>query len=99
MRLLLFFDLPTHTPAHRKAYAAFKKELKKLRFHRLQYSVYVRHCMDAHRGDLLKKVLRLVPKQGDIKIIPLADGTYERMTHVQEGRRRPHHPPAPLLVW
>ena len=98
MWILLFFDLPTHHAAHRKAYSMFKKTLKKLRFHRLQYSVYVRYTAD-NQDSIIKKVLNVAPREGDIKMIPIPNQAYQKLIHLQNGQQRNHSWKASLLFW
>jgi CRISPR/Cas system-associated protein endoribonuclease Cas2 len=42
--LIAMFDLPVDTPAQRRAYARFRKDLLEDGFTMMQYSVYQRHC-------------------------------------------------------
>ncbi len=100
MWLFLFFDLPTHTASHRQAYRTFKKELKKLRFHRLQYSVYIRcvtHAATSNR--ILEKIASISPKNGKIQVITVPDAAYQRMMHLEDGQQRNHAWSASMLFW
>lgn len=82
MWIFTFFDLPTETEGHRRAYNLFRKSLLKDGFTMLQYSVYIRHCssweaMEAH----IKKVERVLPKEGKISILPVTDKQFENIRH------------------
>lgn len=65
MRVIIFFDLPTGTPAERKAYMQFRKYLLNAGYDMLPYSVYVR--IAGSRDDaqhMLGIVKRICPAKG-----------------------------------
>lgn len=100
MWIFICFDLPTHTSAHRKAYAHFKKELKKHHFRRMQYSVYVRHCTTKQLPKFHSKLIQKVPSEGDIMALQVSDHTYQQMIHIQNGQPMPTAlPSSPLTLW
>ncbi len=47
MRMLVFFDLPTETPADRRNYRHFRRKLIENGFYMLQKSVYCRMLINA----------------------------------------------------
>jgi len=65
MWVFALFDLPVTATVERKEYARFRKELKRLGFTMLQYSVYARYCHSRESKDsFLNKVQALVPDKG-----------------------------------
>ncbi len=60
MRLILFFDLPQKTKEDKYNYQKFSKNLKKLGFIRVQFSVYSRLCIDRNVASSLMKNIKLV---------------------------------------
>lgn len=77
MWLFVFFDLPTNTKKERKAYALFRKRLRKDGFTMLQYSVYIRHCPSGENADVHeKRVRKMLPPAGNISILRITDKQY-----------------------
>ncbi|MEM9569809.1 MAG: CRISPR-associated endonuclease Cas2 [Bacteroidota bacterium] len=100
MWILLFFDLPTRTAAHRRAYKEFRKELKKQHFRRLQYSVYARHVAAKNSAHITTQMCELFPKRGDMRIIRIADQQYHQSIHIHHSQRiAVHLSLVPLLTW
>lgn len=83
MWLFVFFDLPTSTREYRRVYSAFRKRIQEDGFNMLQYSVYTRHC--ASRESMLahiKRVKKLVPKEGQVTILQITDKQYSGMVNI-----------------
>lgn len=98
MWVVAMFDLPTDTKAARKAYASFRKGLLKDGFTMMQYSVYIRHCAsDANAAVHCERVRRILPPDGEVRILTITDKQFGRM-RVYWGKRRKPLPPAPAQV-
>jgi hypothetical protein len=52
MWVIAMFDLPTETPAARRAYSQFRKHLLEDGFTMMQFSVYARHCANIENSDM-----------------------------------------------
>ena len=88
MWLVVMFDLPVDTPAARKAYARFRKNLLEDGFTMLQYSVYTRHCASRENAQVhVNRVEGIVPDDGEVRILTITDKQFERM-HVFWGKMR-----------
>lgn len=80
MWVLAMFDLPVDTRQARKAYAVFRKGLLKDGFTKMQFSVYVRHCPSEENAAVhVGRVEKMVPADGEVRIITLTDKQFERM--------------------
>ena len=74
MWILLSFDLPVDTKAHRKIYATFRKALLKDGFFMHQFSVYVRHCSSFENAQAhIARVEKIIPSQGHVSIMMMTD--------------------------
>ena len=91
MWLFCYFDLPTETKTHRKAYAKFRKHLLKDGFLMHQFSVYIRHCTSYEATEAhLKKVERYLPKYGKVSLLTITDKQFE---NIKNYFCREHSPP------
>lgn len=98
MWLMVMFDLPVDTRSARKAAALFRLELVKDGFAMLQYSVYTRCCPSEEKTMVhVQRVEKLVPDDGEVRIIQFTDKQFERM-RIFWGKRRktPPKPPQQL---
>ncbi|MBS3735470.1 MAG: CRISPR-associated endonuclease Cas2 [Phycisphaerae bacterium] len=94
MWLFAMFDLPTDTPAGRRAYTRFRKALLKDGFTMMQYSVYVRHCAsDKNAGVHERRVEGFLPADGEVRLLRITDKQYERMRIYWGKMRKPAEPP------
>lgn len=101
MWVVALFDLPVDTKKARKAYARFRKGLLRDGFVQMQYSVYIRHCASEENATLhIQRVERMVPDDGEVRILTITDKQYERM-RIFWGKRRqpPERPPAQLELF
>lgn len=74
------FDLPTGTRQERKSAAGFRKELKKMGFDMLQFSVYSR--ITKNNDDAKKyinKVKMLLPSAGSVRLLQITEKQYSAM--------------------
>jgi CRISPR-associated protein Cas2 len=95
MWVVTMFDLPVDTKKARKAYAQFRKELLRDGFTKMQYSVYVRHCPSEENAAVhVSRVEKLVPDDGEVRILLLTDKQFERM-RIFWGKMRKTAAPAP----
>lgn len=80
MRLIVMFDLPITTVAHKKAYVRFRKFLLQDGYTMLQYSVYSRLC---NGQDGIQKHLRRLtehlPRSGSVRGLTLTEKQYTNM--------------------
>jgi len=80
MRILLFFDLPTITTEHQKAYRGFVKSLKKEGFYMLQESVYVKMAINNQIAEgTLNRVKGIMPKEGSIMTLTITEKQFASM--------------------
>lgn len=99
MWVLTMFDLPVDTKKARKAYAEFRKKLLHDGFTRMQYSVYVRHCPSEENAVVhMSRVEKLVPPDGEVRILVLTDKQFERMRIFWGKMRKPPTLPPKQLV-
>ena len=98
MWVVTMFDLPVDTKKARRNYAIFRKELLRDGFTRMQFSVYARHCASEENADVhLRRVERLVPPDGEVRIITITDKQFERMRVFWGKMRRAPELPASQL--
>lgn len=80
MRLILFFDLPTETNQDIKNYTKFRKNLIKLGFLMMQYSVYVKMVNVQSKIEReLDKVKKIIPQHGKVNVLHVTDHQYQKM--------------------
>lgn len=98
MWLFVFFDLPTSTREYRRIYTTFRKRIQEDGFNMLQYSVYTRHCASRESMQVhIKRVQKLVPKEGQVTILQITDKQYSGMINIL-GRVREALAPAPIQL-
>ena len=101
MWVLTMFDLPVDTKKSRKAYAEFRKKLLHDGFTRMQFSVYVRHCPSEENAAVhVMRVERIVPPDGEVRILVFTDKQFERMRIFWgKMRKRPTQAPQQLELF
>ena len=101
MWVLAMFDLPTDTPAARKAYTKFRKSLIKDGFTMMQFSVYIRHCAGEKNAVVHeKRVTDFLPPDGEVRLLRITDKQYERMQVFWGKMRKPtEQPPRQLELF
>ena len=98
MWVLAMFDLPVDTKKARRAYADFRKALLKDGFTKMQFSVYVRHCPSEENATVhMQRVEKVVPPDGEVRIITFTDKQFERMRIFWGKMRKPPLPPPQQL--
>ena len=87
MRLMIMFDLPVETSKQRKEYRRFRKALTNEGFVMIQYSVYVRVCVNRQSAEFMEKRLHVyLPKNGTIQSLMLTEKQYNDM-HFLLGKK------------
>lgn len=80
MRILVFFDLPTHTKADKRAYILFRRFLLKDGYDMLQWSVYSRIVNS--EDDAKKHQQRLthnLPAKGSVRCMKVSEKQFAAM--------------------
>lgn len=77
MRVIVFFDLPTLTPAERGAYTRFRKFLISSGFFMMQESVYCKLAMNQASANAILDVIKLnKPAAGTIQVLTVTEKQY-----------------------
>ena len=80
MWVMVFFDLPTDSPAERKIASKFRKEILSDGFSMFQFSIYLRHCPSRENADVhTKRVKKLLPEKGHVGILSITDKQFGDM--------------------
>ena len=88
MWIVVMFDLPVDTEAAKREHAAFRNNLKKDGFHRLQLSIYGRSCPSEENAEVhVSRIRAFLPPDGEVRILRLTDKQFGRM-QVFYGRKR-----------
>lgn len=80
MRLIVFFDLPTTTRVHKRAYTLFRRFLIQDGYDMMQWSVYARiiNGVDAVEKHL-KRLENNLPKEGSVRCLPVSEKQFANM--------------------
>lgn len=98
MWVIAMFDLPTDTPAARKAYAVFRKRLIEDGFGMMQFSVYARHCASIENADAhVRRMAAQLPPEGEVRFLVITDRQYGRI-QILTGKKRSPTPPSPAQL-
>lgn len=90
MWLIVMFDLPTLTAPERKHYRDFRAVLKRSGFFRVQLSIYARYMSSDERASTIaSNVEAQLPAAGEIRLLRLTDGQFERLKCFQKGSPKP----------
>lgn len=88
MRLMVMFDLPMETSTQRKEYRVFRKKLLNEGFLMVQYSIYVRVCVNRKAASFLeKRISSFLPREGIIQTLMLTEKQYNDM-HFLRGENK-----------
>jgi CRISPR-associated protein Cas2 len=80
MRIILMFDLPTETSVDKKQYALFRKNIIKLGYTMIQYSIYMKTInVQTKTQREIKKIQDITPKQGNIRLLIITELQYNNM--------------------
>lgn len=95
MWVIAMFDLPTDTPAERRAYTKFRKTLLEDGFTMMQYSVYTRHCASIENAEVhANRMGQAVPAEGEVRFLIITDKQFSRI-RIFTGKTRASPPPPP----
>ena len=98
MWVIAMFDLPTDTPAMRRHYSRFRKDLLKDGFVMMQYSVYIRHCASLENARTHEdRMSACIPPEGEVRFLTITDKQYERI-RVFYGKKRKPVAPSPVQL-
>lgn len=80
MWMMVLFDIPVDTKKSRKEAADFRHYLLDQGFQMSQFSVYLKHLSGKEQANALtKKIEKVVPAYGNIKILYFTDKQYENI--------------------
>ena len=80
MRLMVFFDLPTTSKAHKRAYTQFRRFLIKDGYDMLQWSVYARIVNGTDDAKThLKRLVSNLPKEGSVRCLQVSEKQFTAM--------------------
>lgn len=98
--LVTLFDLPVKTARERLLYARFRKDLLRLGFTRIQYSVYARFFGSERNSERIRKAIRsMLPPEGEVRLLMVTDRQYEKMeVFLGEKTSEPERAPEQLLL-
>ncbi|AVL00698.1 CRISPR-associated endonuclease Cas2 [Pediococcus inopinatus] len=83
MRLMVMFDLPVETSKDRRNYRKFRKALLNEGFLMIQYSIYVRVCVDKKSANLMeKRIATFSPPDGLIQTLMVTEKQYNSMNFI-----------------
>lgn len=78
--IFVFFDLPTDSPADRKAYQKFRKKLLDDGFDMMQFSVYIRYCPSEENAAVhAGRIESAIPHKGKISLLRITDKQFSRI--------------------
>ena len=81
--IIVMFDLPTNTHKERKAATDFRKFLLNDGYQMMQYSIYMRSCIDYERmAKHANRVESLAPSGGNIRILFITEKQWEKSINV-----------------
>ena len=80
MRLMIMFDLPVDTSEQRRNYRKFRKALINEGFLMIQYSVYVKVCVNRKSAKFAEgRIKSYLPKNGLVQSLMLTEKQYNDM--------------------
>ena len=99
MWVIAMFDVPVQTKADKRRYVHFRKGLIRDGFALMQYSVYIRHAASRESAEVhAARVARLVPPNGEVRVLTITDKQMARMQVFWGKTRRPPEPPPAQLA-
>ncbi len=89
MRLILIYDLPVYDEENRKIYSKFHRNIIRLGFYMLQYSVYSKVIQnDTSMKQYLFKLERIIPKVGNIVVLKITEKQYQDMIYLRGDKNK-----------
>jgi CRISPR-associated protein Cas2 len=78
---MIMFDLPVETKAQIRTYNKFRKELIKQGFLMMQYSIYIKSCVNKEAGQgVINNIRKFLPKHGHVRSMIITEKQFEQMT-------------------
>jgi len=82
MVTFVFFDIPVDNKDNRKKANRFRKNLKKLGFRMLQYSVYIKHCFSYEDSQAeIRNVEKILEDIGEVGILVITEKQFDMMKY------------------
>lgn len=89
MRLILIYDLPVKDEIERKIYNLFHKNIIRLGFYMLQYSVYTKVIQnDTSFNQYISKIEKIIPAKGNISIIKITEKQFQNMIYLRGEKNK-----------
>lgn len=89
MRLMVIFDKPVETAEERREYSKFRKFLIGEGFMMLQYSIYVRYCVNnTIATKYINHVKMFGSRYGDVRIIYLTENQFNDMVLISGEKKK-----------
>ena len=80
VRILIMFDLPVETKKQIRTYTKFRKQLIREGFLMLQYSIYIKSCINKEAAEgTINNVKRFLPKEGHVRSMIITEKQFEKM--------------------
>ncbi len=80
LRIIILYDLPMLEEEQIKDYNRFRKQIIKLGFYQLQFSIYTKVVQnEVGYKTVLKKLQTFIPKTGNIRVLKITEKQYESM--------------------
>ena len=84
MRLILIYDLPVVEENEKRIYSRFHRDITKLGFYMLQYSVYTKVIQnDTSLKQYRSKLEKIVPNAGSVIMIKITEKQYQDMIYLR----------------
>ncbi len=89
VRLMLIYDIPVGEEIERKNYSKFHKDIIRLGFHMLQYSVYTKVISnDTNMHQNISRVERILPKYGNVIAFKITEKQYQDMLYLRGEKNK-----------
>lgn len=89
MRLILLYDLPVSEDIDQKIYNKFHKDIIRLGFYMLQYSIYTKVVVnDTLQKQYISKIERIIPKKGNIILFKITEKQYQDIIYLRGEKNK-----------
>lgn len=83
MRLILIYDIPMTSSEDRLIYTRFHKNITRIGFHMLQFSIYVKSLQnDDTYQNIMNKLKNIVPNKGSVIAFKVTENQYLNMIYL-----------------
>lgn len=80
VRVMVMFDLPVETKVQVRTYNKFRKELIKQGFLMMQYSIYIKSCLNKESAQgSINNIRRFLPANGHVRSLIITEKQFEKM--------------------